>query len=209
MPVQTPSAPEGRGFVGRVRELARIAEGLARPPAVLLVEGEAGVGKSRLVTEAVRALDGACASATGRTVLLGRCHPLREPEPFGPVVDALRDAAALLPPPDRLPPSAGALRRVLPDLADRLPAAPADDGDLLSARRLLAQGVRALLAALDDPVLVVEDVQWADDATLDLLLRLARDLPPRLCLVITYRPEDLPPGAPAPEATLPELFEAA
>ncbi|WP_327072389.1 AAA family ATPase [Kitasatospora purpeofusca] len=206
--------------MGRVGELARLTEALARPPAVLLVEGEAGSGKSRLVAEAVRALDERSgnrttgngttsqdgtptppsATAPRRPVLLGRCHPLREPEPFGPVVDALRDAAALLPPPAELPPSTGALRLVLPDLAAQLPAAPPDGGTLLSARRLLAQGVRALLTALDAPVLVVEDLQWADDATLDLLVRLARDLPPRLALVVTYRPEDLPPGAPAPGA---------
>ncbi|MFE6746267.1 AAA family ATPase [Kitasatospora purpeofusca] len=210
--------------MGRLGELARLTDALARPPAVLLVEGEAGSGKSRLVAEALRTLDTAAGSGTNangpgndgtprdripptpgatsprRPVLLGRCHPLREPEPFGPVVDALRDAAALLPPPDELPPSTGALRLVLPDLAAQLPPAPPDGGALLSARRLLAQGVRALLTALDAPVLVVEDLQWADDATLDLLVRLARDLPPRLALVVTYRPEDLPPGAPAPGA---------
>ncbi|MFJ4797934.1 AAA family ATPase [Kitasatospora purpeofusca] len=214
----SPTAPEGgapgAAFVGRVGALARLTDALARPPAVLLVEGEAGSGKSRLVAEAVRALDERSGNGTARTgtpapsgdtaprrpVLLGRCHPLREPEPFGPVVDALRDAAALLPPPAELPPSTGALRLVLPDLAAQLPAAPPDGGTLLSARRLLAQGVRALLTALDAPVLVVEDLQWADDATLDLLVRLARDLPPRLALVVTYRPEDLPPGAPAPGA---------
>ncbi|MFB8202473.1 ATP-binding protein [Kitasatospora purpeofusca] len=223
-----PTAPEGgapgAAFVGRVGELARLTDALARPPAVLLVEGEAGSGKSRLVAEALRALDAAAGSGTNangpatdatpgnstppapgataprRPVLLGRCHPLREPEPFGPVVDALRDAAVLLPPPAELPPSTGALRLVLPDLAAQLPAGPPDGGTLLSARRLLAQGVRALLTALDAPVLVVEDLQWADDATLDLLVRLARDLPPRLALVVTYRPEDLPPGAPAPGA---------
>ncbi|MEV0192716.1 AAA family ATPase [Kitasatospora purpeofusca] len=210
--------------MGRVGELARLTDALARPPAVLLVEGEAGSGKSRLVAEALRTLDAAAGSGTNgnapgndgtprdrippapgaaaprRPVLLGRCHPLREPEPFGPVVDALRDAAALLPPAAELPPSTGALRLVLPDLAAQLPPAPADSGALLSARRLLAQGVRALLTALDAPVLVVEDLQWADDATLDLLVRLARDLPPRLALVVTYRPEDLPPGTPAPGA---------
>ncbi|MDY0815876.1 AAA family ATPase [Kitasatospora purpeofusca] len=218
-----PTAPEGAApgavFVGRVGELARLTDALARPPVVLLVEGEAGSGKSRLVAEAVRALHARPGSGTAargtaqdgtptapggalprRPVLLGRCHPLREPEPFGPVVDALRDAAALLPPPGELPPSTGALRLVLPDLAAQLPAAPPDGGTLLSARRLLAQGVRALLTALDAPVLVVEDLQWADDATLDLLVRLARDLPPRLALVVTYRPEDLPPGTPAPGA---------
>ncbi|MEV6979482.1 ATP-binding protein, partial [Kitasatospora sp. NPDC093806] len=151
--------------MGRDRELARAADVLSRPPAVLVVEGEAGVGKSGLVAEAVRAQ-----ARAGRTVLTGRCHPLREPEPFGPVADALRDAAALLPPRAELPPSTGALGWLLPDLAPLLPAAPSGGDGLLSARRLLAQGVRALLAALDDPVLVIEDLHWADDATLDLLL---------------------------------------
>ncbi|MET9404116.1 AAA family ATPase, partial [Kitasatospora sp. NPDC002965] len=91
-----PPAAHGSGFalVGRDHELALACDALYRPPAVLVVEGEAGIGKSRLVAEAVAARAG-----TGRAVLGGLCHPLREPLPFGPVVDALRDAAALLPPP--------------------------------------------------------------------------------------------------------------
>ncbi|MFI9329390.1 ATP-binding protein [Kitasatospora sp. NPDC052868] len=191
-----PQPPAARGagfaFVGREGVLARAREALSHPPAVLVVEGEAGIGKSRLVAEAVAAQAG-----QGRAVLAGLCHPLREPLPFGPVVDALRDAAALLPPPGDLPPSTGALRWVLPDLAPALPPAPSGGEGLLSRRHLLAQGLRALLGALDDPVLVIEDLHWADDATRDLLLQLARDMPPRLALAVTYRAEDMAPDTPA------------
>ncbi|MFE2727168.1 ATP-binding protein [Kitasatospora sp. NPDC059327] len=189
-----PPTAHGAGFalVGRDREFARARDALSHPPAVLVVEGEAGIGKSRLVAEAVAALGG-----PERPVLGGLCHPLREPLPFGPVVDALRDAAGLLPPPERLPPSAGAVRWVLPDLAPALPPAPSAGEGLLSGRHLLVQGLRALLGALDDAILVIEDLHWADDATRDLLLQLARDMPPRLALAVTYRAEDLPPDAPA------------
>ncbi|MFF2040550.1 AAA family ATPase [Kitasatospora sp. NPDC058170] len=178
--------------MGRDLVLARARDALSHPPAVLVVEGEAGIGKSRLVAEAVAAQAG-----PGRAVLSGLCHPLREPLPFGPVVDALRDAAALLPPPEQLPPSAGALRWVLPDLAPSLPPAPSGGEGLLSGRHLLVQGLRALLGALDDAILVIEDLHWADDATRDLLLQLARDMPPQLALAVTYRAEDMPPDAPA------------
>ncbi|MGW4898390.1 AAA family ATPase, partial [Kitasatospora sp. NPDC004240] len=60
--------------MGRRQELARLTEAVLRPPAVVLVEGEAGLGKSRLVAEAARG-----AAAAGRRVLTGFCHPLREP----------------------------------------------------------------------------------------------------------------------------------
>ncbi|MEV0534546.1 AAA family ATPase [Kitasatospora sp. NPDC050463] len=189
-----PPTAHGAGFalVGRDQELARARDALSHPPAVLVVEGEAGIGKSRLVAEAVAAQAG-----PEGAVLSGLCHPLREPLPFGPVLDALRDAADRLPPPENLPPSTGALRWVLPDLAPSLPPAPSGGEGLLSRRHLLVQGLRALLGALGDAILVIEDLHWADDATRDLLLQLARDMPPRLALAVTYRAEDMPPDAPA------------
>ncbi|MFD0351206.1 hypothetical protein ACFQ0M_44540 [Kitasatospora aburaviensis] len=113
------------------------------------------------------------------------------------MVDALRAVGPLLPPSDRIPASAGALRPLLPDLADRLPPHPASAGDGLPGRHLLVQAVRALLGALGDVVLVIEDLHWVDDATRELLLLLARDMPPGLALVLTYRAEDLPPDTPA------------
>src|SRR6185312_4718176 len=115
------AARSGRGFalVGRGDELALACAALTRPPAAVLVEGEAGVGKSRLVFEVGRRL-----SEGGARVLSGFCHRLREPLAFGPVLDALRGVADLLPEPARLGAQAGALAPLLPDLADRLPQPP-------------------------------------------------------------------------------------
>ncbi|MCP2309341.1 ATP-binding protein [Kitasatospora paracochleata] len=183
-------------FVGRRRELDLLLSALRHPPAVVLVEGEAGIGKSRLLSEATAVL-----RDEGRPVLTGFCHPLREPPPYGPVVDALHKSAPG-PPATFLPPATGALARLLPDLAHLWPPAPpsaqsARSGqDAWAERRELLQSVRSYLTALGSAVLVVEDAHWIDGCSRDLLLQLARDLPERLALVISYRAEDLPPNTP-------------
>ncbi|MGW2399582.1 ATP-binding protein [Kitasatospora sp. NPDC001664] len=177
-------------FVGRQRELGLLLAAVRHPPAVVLVEGEAGIGKSRLVHEAALAL-----TAEGHRVLTGHCHPLREPFPYGPVMDALRKGGRWLPA-EGVPPTAGALAPLLPDLADRLPSPPPRARDAQAERYQLVHGVRAFLSAIGPAVLVVEDLHWVDEATRELLLLLARDLPERLGLVGTYRAEDLPPRTP-------------
>ncbi|WBB67611.1 AAA family ATPase [Micromonospora sp. WMMD812] len=70
-------------FVGRDREMAALRGALARPPAIVLVEGEAGIGKSRLLREWLAAPD-------QRTALVSVCPPLRESLTLGPIVDAFR-----------------------------------------------------------------------------------------------------------------------
>ncbi|WP_228718086.1 ATP-binding protein [Kitasatospora acidiphila] len=173
-------------LVGRQRELERLLAAVRNPPAVVLVEGEPGIGKSRLVREASATL-----RAERYQVLTGFCHPLREPLPYGPVADALCRADLANAP--AFPPSAGALAPLLPDLADRLPPPPSS-ADPTSRRFQLLQAVRSFLTALGPTVLVVEDLHWTDEATRDLLLLLARDLPPRLSLVLTHRADELPQG---------------
>ncbi|MFI1655078.1 ATP-binding protein [Streptomyces sp. NPDC020472] len=174
-------------YVGRRRELDLLMTAVRHPPAVVLIEGEAGIGKSRLVGEAAAVL-----RAEGRPVLTGFCQPLREPFPYGPVSDALTKAGPWLPD-TGLPDAVGALGRLLPGLADRLPPAPPERGGDQAERLRLVHGVRALLAALGPTVLIIEDMHWVDEATRDLLLLLARDLPDELSLALTYRAEDLPP----------------
>jgi DNA-binding NarL/FixJ family response regulator len=178
-------------FVGREREIGLLSAAVGHPPAIVLVEGEAGIGKSRLVHEAAVAL-----AAQGGRVLTGLCHPLREPFPYGPVIDALRGAERWLPPVGKIPPSAGVLAPLLPDLADRLPVPPPRAADVPAERRQLVQGVRAFLGVLGPVVLVIEDVHWVDAATRELLLLLTRDMPEQLSLVLTFRGEDLPPNTP-------------
>ncbi|GHH69108.1 LuxR family transcriptional regulator [Kitasatospora indigofera] len=183
----------GRGFAwtGRSRELDLLLAALEIPPAVVTVEGEPGIGKSRLLQEAGRTLTG-----RGIRVVTGLCHPLREPLPFGPVLDALRGTADWLPEPDRLNPQTGALAPLLPALARRLPPPPARPEDPRTGRFQLMGAVRSLLDAVGPLVLAIEDLHWADEATRELLLLLARDLPKQLGLVLTYRREDLPADTP-------------
>ncbi|MFE0465286.1 AAA family ATPase, partial [Kitasatospora sp. NPDC058965] len=181
-----PGGGRGFAFAGRERELAAVLDALTARPAVVLVEGEAGIGKSRLVAEAATRL-----RAAGVAVAGGGCHPLREPLAYGPVIDALRKLG------DRLPaersaidPAAGALTPLLPGLADRLPSPLPEDSGPAAPRYRTAEGVRALLRAVAPAVLVVEDVHWADEVTRELLLLLAQDLPADTALLLTYRSED-------------------
>ncbi|NSC20755.1 AAA family ATPase [Streptomyces albus subsp. chlorinus] len=187
MPYAVLRSPGASRFVGRGDELGALCEALATSPSVAFVEGEAGIGKTRLIDEALGR-----PAAAGRRVLVGTCLPLREPFPYGPVVDLFRGLAEELP--SRLNPVCGALRGYLPELAAALPPAPEPSADHRATRHRLFRAVRALLEALGDTVVVVEDVHWADDGTRDLLRFLVNAPPARLTLVLSYRREDLPDG---------------
>jgi DNA-binding CsgD family transcriptional regulator len=172
-------------LVGRARELRALVDAATHPPSVAMVEGEAGIGKTRLIREAL-----GHPAVRGRRVLLGGCRPLREPFPYGPVFDLLRHLAGGLP--TALSPVCGALRAYLPELADRLPPAPELLSDLRAGRHRLFRAVRALLDAAGETVMVVEDLHWTDDGTRDLLRFLVDDPPDGLSAVLSYRREDLP-----------------
>lgn len=179
-------------FVGRAEELGGLRDVVTRPPAVGLVEGESGIGKTRLVREL---LDDPVVA--DRPTLVGGCHPIREPFPYGPVLELLRQAGASCPPAHSLNPVTGALRPYLPELGAHLPPAPEALGDARAQRHQLFRAVRELLAALGPAVAVIEDLHWADDGSRDLLRFLADDPPSGLAVVLTYRREDLPgPGLP-------------
>lgn len=175
------------GFVGREREFAALRRAMVRPPAVVLVEGEAGIGKSRLLQESL---------ATRRpAALVAVCPPVRESLTLGPVVDTVREArrgvAGLA-----LSPLAGALRPLFPEWAGDLPPAPDPLDDPAASRHRLLSALAELIECLGTRVLVVEDAHWADQATLDFLLLLASRRRARpLSLVVTYRPEDVAEGS--------------
>jgi predicted ATPase len=189
--VSAATAGQGFSMVGRRHELGLLLAALEKPPAVVFVEGEAGVGKSRLIQEAAAVL-----GSRGVRVVTGWCHPLREPLPFGPVLDALRGIRDWLPDPRRLSPQAGALAPLIPGLAEHLPPVPEAPADARTGRFQLVGAVRSVLEALGPLVLVVEDLHWVDEATRELLLLLGRDPPKQLRLVLTHRREDLPAGTP-------------
>ncbi len=159
-------------FVGRAAELSELVAAMARAregaPSVVLVGGEAGVGKSRLAGELT-----AGAAADGDRILLGQCAGFDEATiPLLPVIDALRE----------LDDGAQELPGITPASADRPPAGL----QLLILDRLAE-------AAADAPILfVVEDLHWADRSTLELLAFLARRMrQERLLVVATYRSDEV------------------
>ncbi len=191
-------------LAGRSGELARIAEVLdqtcARRGHVLTLLGEAGIGKTRLVTEiAALALE-----RDGRTIV-GRAYETAQVLAFGPWVDALR--AGLAAEPDALagvpPPWRAELARVLPEVEGRAArrAAPADATRIFEAVSRLVER----LAARRPLVVVLEDVHWADELTLRLAAYVGRriDAAPVL-LVLTAREEHLTDNA-LLDVTLKEL----
>ncbi|WP_033427117.1 helix-turn-helix transcriptional regulator [Saccharothrix syringae] len=177
-------------LVGRDAELAALLGAVATQPSVVLVAGEAGVGKSRLVRELLHRPEVAPLRTLG-----GFCQPLREPFPYGAVLDALRTAGPCLGH-ARLSPVTGVLRPLVPELADHLPEPPARPDDPRHERHHLFRAVREVLSALGPALLVVEDLHWADDGCRHLLRFLMSDPPPNLTTLVTYRREDAPGGMP-------------
>jgi len=168
---------EGR-FVGRaveVRRLLAAVDAVERGDrALALVNGEPGIGKTRLLQELGRA-----AQARGLVVLYGRCHP--EPlRPYEPVAEALRPLNDPAAEPVGIP--------------------PAGAGDSAAARWRLFEAVDELVvrASQAAPVLLaLDDVHWADRSTLVLATHLLRSaVPARLLLVWAYRDTGLPADHP-------------
>lgn len=173
-------------LIGREDELTRLGQVLTNTSALVLIEGEAGVGKSRLLDEFLSSPTGSVHSA-----LTAVCPPLREPYTLGPIVDAVLttgvDALANL----RLSGLAGALRPLFPEWAEHLPPAPEPAEDASASRHRVLRALAELLDKLGVDLLVVDDAQWSDDATREFLLFLAERDGPGPSLVVAYRPEDL------------------
>ncbi len=177
-----------RVFVGRERELAATVQALEHDSALVLVEGDAGIGKTSLVNECLRA-----PALRSRRVMRVECPPLTEPFPLGPVVDALhtQPLTSL-----RASPLVGALRPLLPEWADLLPPAPEPLDDPKAVRHRLFRAIAELIEALGIEILVVEDAHWADSSTLELLVMLTASRDSGRRILITYRPSDVPTGSP-------------
>lgn len=178
----------GIGLVGRRQEMSALTATIDRAalghPTGVLLSGDAGVGKSRLVGEV-----GEYASAAGFTVVIGRCLDAAGALPYLPFTEIVGRLAALHP---ALLDSHPELGRLLPGgrTTERLSA---EDRELGQIRVF-----DAVLAALDElgehgpALLVLEDLHWADRSTLDLLVfLLSRLTTQRLVVLATYRTDDV------------------
>ncbi len=193
-------------FIGRAEELRRLGDALAAATrgrgGALIIGGEGGVGKSRLVAEFL-----AHARSEGALVLTGGCIRCGDGgPPYWPFIDALRglfDGAGTGAPLHRQAVAAAAqpfrqeLARLLPEAAD----GPLDPPAGLPAAAAPSQPYAAVLGLLTrlgeqrPVVLAVEDLQWADRSTQDLLSFLLTNLvPSRMLVVATYRSDALVHG---------------
>ncbi len=185
-------------IAGRKTELAAVRHHLEGGDGLMLVTGEAGMGKTRLVTTAARTTDSFVAT--------GHCLPLASEAPLMPIAELLRQVhtvdggrwfddglAAASPFVPR------ALGRLLPELEDASDAIRESDGETSPQRLFAAVGTAlAGLVSVRPLVLLLEDLHWADAATLDLLeTLLARGA--GLPILGTWRTEDQATPAPATE----------
>jgi DNA-binding SARP family transcriptional activator len=187
--------------VGRERELATLAEALAAAQRgdghMVLVHGEPGIGKTRLLDEI-----GRLAEARDMRLLRARCYELERDLPYAPMADALGDYLAERLDPAEVSPAIGEwgpqvaallpiLRELMPDLPPHRVLRPEAE------RSALFAGVRHFLAALarTQPLaLLVDDLHWADVSTIQLLEYLASRLAGSAVLIVgTYRTGEVSP----------------
>ncbi len=184
-------------FIARAPQIASLQMHWARAArgkgSFVLIEGEAGVGKTRLVAELARTVE----SQGGRVFVGATSTP--ESAPYQAIVEALRSALPLLSTRPLAPESAAVLARVLPELQTRI-------GDLPDLAPVSAEHeTRRVFEALADAalslsrprpaLLVFEDLHWAGSATLEAVAMLARRLESApLLIVATCRNEEVGPS---------------
>src|SRR6516165_5313084 len=182
-------------LVGRDADLSQIGDALARAGegagSIVVISGEAGIGKTRLCAEVRRSH-----RQRGGRVLLGRAAPREASIPYAALADALRGARRAEPAVwEAARARAGILWAVAPELAPEA-GAPGRSADRLVLFEALLDAVDE--AAGDGTALwVLDDLHWADDSTWEFVryaARRAADL--ALVLAVTYREEEIGPAHP-------------
>jgi len=192
------TASDTAPFVGRSHEYGLLIGLIARLTVgtgyTALIEGEPGIGKSRLLREVA-----GYAHAQGLPVLTTNCYEIERATSYQPVVDLVSRAL------DRLsaealhtlaPVSLAELAALVPEISERVPNLPQLSNDFPEARQArLSRAVDQLLEASRGgrpAIFIVDDIQWADDASVRVLHYLARHAAQRPVLMIfAYRDEAL------------------
>jgi class 3 adenylate cyclase/tetratricopeptide (TPR) repeat protein len=199
-------------FVARGPERGRLVQAVGRARegngALILLAGEAGIGKSRLVEEAITE-----AQRLGSRVLTGHCVDQQGAPPYLPTIEHIEEAARQVTPEvlrQALGENAPEIAKLMPELRVRFPDIP-EPVTLPpeQERRYLLRGVSEFVerSARNTPlVLVFEDLQWADESTLLLVQHMAQRVGQIPLLVLgTYRDTELKPGRPLADV-LPALL---
>jgi tetratricopeptide (TPR) repeat protein len=199
-PVEAPRTPlesDAGPLVGRTSEFGLLVGLLAHLTGgsghVVLIEGEPGIGKSRLMQELA-----AYAHVRSLHTLATRCYEIERAMPYQPVIDLVTQAVELAPAQTLqglAPVSLAEIAALVPSVAERV-AVPRLSADFPEARRArLFRAIAQLFEALAGGrqlVVIVDDVQWADDASAQFLHFLARQAASQpLLLLCAYRDEAL------------------
>lgn len=210
-----PSGDRGTKLVGRDVERSELLQGIRKAAAgrgaLVVLAGEAGVGKSRLADDAL-----AAARVLGCYTLVGRCYEEESTPPLIPYIEILEEAARLIPASafrEAVGRSAPELARLLPELHRLFPDIPPAlelPPDL--RQRFLFTNVREFLARcsrVTPLVIFLDDLQWADESTLQLTQHLAQHLERLPVFVVAaFRDADAGPARPAGQG-LRQLFQRA
>ena len=197
-PSSAAAASDAAPFVGRAAEFALLSGLVARLGAgsgfTVLIEGEPGIGKSRLLIEVERH-----ARALGLPTLATHCYEIERATPYQPVVDLVTRALDQVPDfalRTLAPVSLAELAALVPEITERAPGLPALSNDFPAVRQArLPRAVDQLFEAARGGrplILMVDDIQWADDASAQVLLYLARHPAERpVGVIFTCRDEAL------------------
>lgn len=195
-PLALPTAGLATPFVGRSQEYSLLVGLIARLTAGsgynVLIEGEPGIGKSRLLREISH-----YAHLQGLATLATHCYEIERAMPYQPVIDLVTHALERVSNSDlgALSPIALAeLAALVPEISERMPDLPPLSNDFPEARQArLSRAVDQLLETVRGArpaLLLVDDIQWADAASAQVLHYLARHAAQRPLLVIyAYRDE--------------------
>lgn len=199
-PTTSPIRETRTPLVGRDVELAELRDALKQAMSgsgrLLMLAGEAGIGKTRLTEELASE-----ALRNRALVFVGRCLEAEGAPPYAPFVEILESALAQAPSPEAFRAAAGdaapeiarlvpRLRRLFPDIGPALTLPPEQERHYLfnSVVDMVARTARAV-----PTVYILEDLHWADEATLLLLDHVAQHVAELPLLVVgTYRDVELP-----------------
>lgn len=194
---QFPAAAGESPFTGREQEWQQLATAWHGAQSVgahlVLITGEAGIGKSRLAAEFGRTV-----LAAGHSVASARAYEAAGRLPWAPVVELLRSSAMRNEVDAAEPAWRAELARLLPELGDAATPAVSDPTTGPVRRHRLFDAVRRVIASGDSPrLLIIDDLQWCDTETLEVIgfvISSARTAP--LMIVGTVRSEALPEQSP-------------
>ena len=181
------------GLVGRDGEMQAVGAVVGRGHGLVVIEGEVGVGKTRLVEELAASVE-----PSEALVAVGSAHRSESGVPYGPIQAAIRDALADQTTEQRIRRLPDAVLAEAARLIPSISAPAVSDPNDPTAKGRFLDAMAALVGQLaPTTVLCIDNLHWSDEATLELIAHLTHRLDELgIVLILTRRPEDTPADHP-------------